>query len=257
MISNATHQRLIDYLDGKLTNEEQQELELLISQHSDLREALQQLNEISNVIKHSEDWKPSQALRESFTASLQQEMASTRQSKEVFFPPVFLRVAASITLLAIAGSIGFWANNHWREQQELAHLRSELQETKQLMLRLMNNQLSASQRIMGVSAANNITTLDDEITLALVRVLNEDNNTNVRLSALDALAKFHTEPKIKNVLVQSLATQTDPMVQIALIQLLAQIREKTIVPQLENIIDSQQSIKAVKDEAHTALLKLS
>jgi hypothetical protein len=62
---------------------------------------------------------------------------------------------------------------------------------------------------------------------------------------------------VKRELIQSLATQKDPSVQIALIQLLVQIKAQSIMPQLKDIIEDEQSIKAVRDEAHTALLKLS
>jgi hypothetical protein len=257
MISETQYQQLIDYLDGKLTGEEQKEVEQQLTESRELRKTLQQLTEISGGIKRATTWKPSAALQTSFDAALQQEINSQQQSKSVWVWPVVYRVAAGLALAVLAGGIGFWARNEWREQQEVAQLRKELRETKQLMLSLMNNELSASQRMMGVSVANTVATPDDDITRALIEVLNSDPNTNVRLSALDALAKFYTEPRIKNALVQSLAHQREPVVQIALIQLLVHIKEKTIMPQLEEIINNQQSIKAVKDEARTALLKLS
>lgn len=257
MIEETRHQQLIEYLDGTLPAGEREEVEKLLTESAEMREALQQLTEVSTRLKRSAEWKPNAALRESFNAALQQEIAAQHTARVVFFSPTVYKVAAALVLAILAGGIGFWANNQWREQQEITQLRNELNETKQLMLSLVNNQLSASQRMMGVSVANTVTTVDDEITNVLITVLNEDPNTNVRLSALEALSRFYNEPHVKNALVKALGTQQDPMVQIALIQLLVQIKEKTIVPQLENIIDNQQSIKAVKDEAHTALLKLS
>jgi hypothetical protein len=257
MISETQHQQLIDYLDGKLTGVERKVLEQELTESGELREALQQLTELAANMKQATRWKPSPALQASFNAALQQEIYSLQQRKRLWPSPVVYRVAAGIALAVLAGGIGFWASNEWREQQEVAQLRKELRETKQLMLSLMNNELSASQRMMGVSVANTVAIPDDDITRVLIEVLNTDPNTNVRLSALDALAKFYTEPRIKNALVQSLALQQEPVVQIALIQLLVHIKEKTIMPQLEEIIDNQQSIKAVKDEARTALLKLS
>jgi hypothetical protein len=98
---------------------------------------------------------------------------------------------------------------------------------------------------------------DDEIVQALVKTMNEDVNTNVRMAALDALSKFHQDPQVRKELVKSLAKQKDPVVQIALIQLMVQMKEIGVVKDLQKIVDDNKSMKAVKDEAYTGLLKLS
>lgn len=84
-----------------------------------------------------------------------------------------------------------------------------------------------------------------------------DPNTNVRLAALDALGQFAHEPSIRKMLVRSLSSQDDPMVQIALIQLLVGLKEKAVITDLEKIIKSDDAMDAVKDEAYTGILKLS
>lgn len=256
MINEAVQQKLIDYLDGNLSAEERRETERMLTEDADLRTWFEQLKHVNNSITKSAEWKPSAALRESFEAALQQEIKQ-QEGKQIFFTPFIYRAAAAVLLLFVAGGIGFWINNQWQQQREMAELKRQLQETKNMMMAMMNNDLSASQRMMGVSVANSLEQADDEITTALFDVLNEDPNTNVRLSALEALSKFHTDPAVKRKLIQSLAMQKDPSVQIALIQLLVQIKEQSIMPQLKDIIEDDKSIKAVRDEAHTAILKLS
>ena len=88
------------------------------------------------------------------------------------------------------------------------------------MMSLIDNQQSASQRLQGINVALTIESADDEVVNALAKRMNDDPNTNVRLAALDALSKFHTEPQVRKVLLDALSTQKDPMVQIALIQLM-------------------------------------
>lgn len=257
MIDEETQQQLIDYVDGTLPDNERATLTERLAQEPELATYLEQIKTVSASMKRAAEWKPSPALRESFNALLNQEMANQDQGRVVSLMPTYYRVAAAVALLIVAGGIGFWTVDQWQERQEMAQLKKELQETKKMMMAMMNNELSPSQRMMGVSVANTLATTDDEITRALGRVLNEDPNSNVRLSALDALAKFSHEPAVRSMLIQSLSIQDDAVVQIALIQLLVRIRETGILPQLENIIDNQQSIKAVKDEAYTAKLKLS
>ena len=87
--------------------------------------------------------------------------------------------------------------------------------------------------------------------------MEEDPNTNVRLTALEALGKFYQQEHVRRALVTSLTTQKDPVVQIALIRLLVQMKEKQIVNDLEKITRDGQVMKAVKDEAYSGILKLS
>lgn len=125
------------------------------------------------------------------------------------------------------------------------------------MLKMLDNQNSASQRLMGATAAFNSTKPDDEIVSALVRTLNEDANTNVRIAALEALGKFHAQPHVRKALIDALSTQKDPLVQIALIRLMVQMKESGITEQLKDITNDDDVLPAVKDEAHAGLLKLS
>lgn len=62
-----------------------------------------------------------------------------------------------------------------------------------MMVAMIDNQQSASQRMVGVSVAYELKTADDQIVNVLVRTMNEDPNTNVRLAALEALGKFNEE----------------------------------------------------------------
>ena len=126
-----------------------------------------------------------------------------------------------------------------------------------MMMGLIDNQQSASQRLQGINVALTIESADDEVVNALAKRMNEDPNTNVRLAALDALSKFHTEPQVRKVLLDALSTQKDPMVQIALIQLMVQMKEKSVVNDLKKIVDDSETMKAVKDEAYSGILILS
>jgi len=125
------------------------------------------------------------------------------------------------------------------------------------MLSMLENQQSASQRVMGATVAYELPKADDEIVNVLSKTLNEDSNTNVRLAALEALGKFYQQDHVRKILVTSLTTQKDPVVQIALIRLLVQMKEKQIVNELQKITHDGQVMKAVKDEAHSGILKLS
>ena len=160
-------------------------------------------------------------------------------------------------MLVIGGGIGFWISRQNDQHEKLLAIEEELKATKVMMMSLIDNQQSASQRLQGINVALTIESADDEVVNALAKRMNEDPNTNVRLAALDALSKFHTEPQVRKVLLDALSTQKDPMVQIALIQLMVQMKEKSVVNDLKKIVDDSETMKAVKDEAYSGILILS
>jgi HEAT repeats len=188
---------------------------------------------------------------------LKEEMAQQKPAKTIFFSPMIFRAAAAIALVMSGVAIGYWINKNQQQEQQMLALQKQMQEMKMMMLTRLDNQESASQRMIAVSQVMEMEKPDDEIVKALVRTMNEDGNTNVRLAALDALSKFHQEPSVRKELINALGKQKDPVVQIALIQLMVKMKEKGVVNDLQKIVDDNKSMKAVKDEAYTGLLKLS
>ena len=87
--------------------------------------------------------------------------------------------------------------------------------------------------------------------------MNDDESVNVRLAAVQALAKFSDEPGVTAALIHALEHQKEPLVQIALINLMVELKEKEAIEELEQIITDEESIETVKNEAHMALFKLS
>lgn len=136
-------------------------------------------------------------------------------------------------------------------------VKSTINKDKEQLFHLLSNDLSASERIAGATKAYLIKNPDKEIIDVLVKTMDNDPNSNVRLAALDALSKFYKEPYVKNKLVKSLEKQKDPVVQIALIELLTTMKEASIVNELQKISNDANSIRAVKDQAYAGIQKLN
>jgi hypothetical protein len=79
----------------------------------------------------------------------------------------------------------------------------------------------------------------------------------VRLAALEALSNFVHEKDVRSSLITSLSNQKDPVVQIALIQLLVKMKEKGVVDDLKKIVEDEGTMQAVKDEAYSGIMRLS
>jgi uncharacterized protein with von Willebrand factor type A (vWA) domain len=252
---------LIDYIDNKLNTVDRQRVEQEFVNNPQAYKLYEELKELIELMERSGPLEPSSTMKTRFEETLNAELAADKKSKVIFFQPTFYRAAAAIALLVVGGWIGFSINesnsNRLAEERRLAKIEEELRLTRQLMTEKLGNAESASQRIQGVNVAMTIASPDDEVVKALVRTMNEDNNSNVRLAALEALSKFIDDQQVRKELIASLAKQKDPIVQIQLIQLLVKIKEKTVVNDLQKIVDDEGTIQAVKDEAYSGILKLS
>lgn len=251
---------LIDYIDGKLSETERHLVDQELMRDEDVRKTYEQLKEVMVAMECSTRIEPSAKLKLEFDQFLRNEITQSTKgrTKTIFFQPAFYRVAAALALVVLGGGIGFWISRQQRNAAELEAMRKEMAATKQMLMAMLENQQSASQRVLGATVAyHEVENADEQIINALVDAMNEDQNTNVRLAALEALGKFHRQPAVRAALIASLKTQKDPVVQIALIRLMVEMKERSITKDLERISADEEILPAVKDEAQAGLLRLS
>ncbi len=127
---------------------------------------------------------------------------------------------------------------------------------KGVMFAGLHNMESPASRITAASAAEQLQNQGNDIVDALVQTLNNDPNDNVRLAALDGLARFYRENYVRRQLIASLGMQQDPVVQIAMIHLLTRMRESGILEDLGRMVNDENIQKAVKDCAYSSILEL-
>ena len=177
------------------------------------------------------------------------------KGKQLFFPrmqelTVYWRVAAGILLMLGA----FWAGSQYRQGQtaeptaEIAALRQEVQEMKQALA----TGASASERLQLVSQ-NFDSGQPDELIEVLITTMNQDPNVNVRVAASEALFKFHDREEVRHALVESLKLQTDPLMQLTLIDMLVKIKEKEAITELEEMSQRKDLLPIVKNKAAEGL----
>jgi HEAT repeat protein len=252
---------IIDYIDNKLNSVDRRMIEQELVNNPDAFKLYEELKEVIQLMDRSARVEPSDKLKTNFAAILDAEIANEKKAKIIFFQPVFYRAAAAVALLVIGGGIGFFLSK--QNDERLARLDSLMREQQEQikvtrdMMAMLNNDQSASQRMQGIKVAYKMEKADDEIVNALVKAMNEDGSSNVRLAALEALSHFMQEPQVRKALVNSLSKQKDPIVQISLIQLLVKLKEKGVVNDLQKIVDDEGTIQAVKDEAYSGIMKLS
>jgi len=127
---------------------------------------------------------------------------------------------------------------------------------KQVMFASLHDMESPASRITATTAAEKLPNRGNDVVDALVQTLNSDPNSNVRLAALDGLARFYQESYVRLKLVDALKKQRDPVVQIAMINLLVRMRASGILEQLDKMVNDENTYKAVKDCAYSGILEL-
>lgn len=139
---------------------------------------------------------------------------------------------------------------------EVAQLRDEIENMRQLVALSLLRQSSPAERMKGVDWSNRVPQSDTEVLAALLYTVNHDDNVNVRLSAVDALRYFAASPVARNGLRQAIPRQSSPLVQIALIDLGVDLRDAQSVPVLEAVAQQTGVNPEVRERARWALEKL-
>jgi hypothetical protein len=176
-------------------------------------------------------------------------------------------MASSLALLVIGLGVGYelrpggqgsgtGATQSPAQVTELSQLRGEVSSMRQMVALSLMQQQSAGERLRGVSYAYQAPSSDTQVLSALLSTVNQDDSVNVRLSAVDALHAFGVSPVTRTAVVQSIRKQQTPLVQIALIDLLVDLKEKEAVTELAGISTDDKIDPAVRQHAKWAMGKL-
>ncbi|MEO7529849.1 MAG: HEAT repeat domain-containing protein, partial [Sediminibacterium sp.] len=143
-----------------------------------------------------------------------------------------------------------------KKHNEINIAEEQLTTQRHTLFAKLSDMGSPSQRMNAAAQAYQMKNADKEIVDALVKTMNTDPNTNVRLAALEALSRFHRESYVKKQLITSMQKQKDPMVQIELIDLLTKMKETTILKELDKMVKDGSTMEAVKDHAYSSIFTL-
>ena len=168
----------------------------------------------------------------------------------------WLQIAASVSILIVGFAIGKLSDHN--STSELAALRSEINELKEVTLTSALQQYTASERIMAVNQIQSTKeAINPELVSTLINTLNSDESPNVRYAALQALEKYVDYTDVRSELVKSLESQQDPLIQISLITILVEAEERSAIAPLKDIINNEDVSPEVKQQADVAIQVLT
>jgi len=114
----------------------------------------------------------------------------------------------------------------------------------------------ASERIGAVMKLTNKPNLDNDDLQSLALALNEDPNSNVRLTILNALRPVSGQSRVQQVLITALSRQDDIMVQTSIVDLLIGVKSKKAIPQMIALLDDKHTDIATQNEIKAGIESL-
>jgi hypothetical protein len=172
--------------------------------------------------------------------------------------PLPRRSVPQWALAAACVAAGLLAGVVWQHQAgEIASLRNQVNETRRVAALSLLRQQTAAERLRGIGYTAGLPELDPATAAALLDTIAHDSSVNVRLAAIEALNKASANAGVLASLTRALTRQESPLVQAALIDYLADARDRSAVSALRLLSQQPDLNPAVRDRTQIALRQLT
>jgi hypothetical protein len=230
MKCNQIKKRFSDFLTGEIDKATRKEIEEHVAVCSSCRDELESLSVIWTKLGVLPEEQPGDSVRTRFYTGLEKYKQSLEKGKarpnlgklldgwlERWAPrrPVF-QFSLALMLLAVGLAAGYILHASFQRGGEIARLRREVHQVRQIAEVSLLRQESLSERLRGIDVTSRVEQSDEGTLEALLRIVSSDKNINSRLSAIDALHLLPDYPLIRQEFARSISEQTSPLVDIAL-----------------------------------------
>ncbi|TAH20735.1 MAG: HEAT repeat domain-containing protein [Cytophagales bacterium] len=253
------------YLDRQLSQKEIEAFEKGLEKYAALREELAEMQllrqkmDLMTVPQFNE-----QKVKANFYAMLERETEAKVQTKATIWEKLIgnwnlsfanwgVKVAYSLVLLVLGVAGGYFFSPSKNYDEQMSQLSSEVQSMKEMMMLTLLEQKSPSERLKAVSLTNELDDVNDKVINALLQTLDNDENMNVRLAAVEALYNFKENPKAREGLIKSVSKQESPLLQLALVEVIIALQDKKNLPVLQELIKKKDLNESVKTKAENGI----
>ena len=270
MTCQKIKEKFPDFLIGDLSQKEMSSVQTHIASCTVCRQELESLSATWTKLGVLPEEQPSSSLRSRFYSMLEdyKNELTDKKTKPAFKglwrgwikttgfgKPVF-QFSFALILLFMGLAAGYFFSGGSGRTSEIASLRQEMISIKETLVFSLLEQQSAAERLRGVSMSANLENPDSGLLQALLDTLKADPNINVRLAAVDALYLFYGNPQVREGIISALSSESSPIIQVALIDLMVNMRERSAVESLKNLIQTKTINPDVKKHAELGLQKI-
>jgi HEAT repeat protein len=248
-------QLLLRYNAGEAKALEIKELETLILDGHVRLEEIQDFEKLERNILAMEMPEPPDSLNDKFYQMLRDEKkaAAPRWQANFNWSSLFPRLAFAAMTLLVGLAVGYLFRSPAQKEQQIEALSHEIGELKEMMMLSMLEKESATDRLKAVNLTQGMDQASVKVTSALLKTLNNDENVNVRLAALDALKPFTNDSQVREALIRSIANQKSPLVQVALAELMAALQEKAAIKELQKILKDGETPSDIRKKIQESI----
>lgn len=262
--------KVFDYLLGHLEGQELIDFEQQLSHDAALRETVEdsrQAVDFYTGIDNITVPETSAAMDDKFYQMLNQAKRQEQSSLDKVV--VFIKNSFSfekLTPVLYGGAmlaLGVYLGHHYQLQsvdngldnKYIAAKKSS--DMEQLAVVSMLQLPSVSTRLQAVNLVENSDNqVSDKVISALLYTLNNDTNINVRLATLNTLAKYSQMASVRMGLVDAIANQDSPMVQVAISELMLKMQEVKAIKPLQELLKNESTISTAKEKITNTLNQL-
>jgi len=269
MICDRVREQIPECLAGRLDAAAREKLIDHLDTCSACRADMAELGVVWRGFESMSEPEPSPAMRTRFLETLNAyqegyQEAQRRQSYNLpqrswwaaFWParPAWQAAFSAALLLAgvLAGRYVAGERTAKTGNPEMAQLQAQVENLRQLVTLSLLQEQSPSARLRGVTYSYQVTESDPQVVQELLHTINHDSNVNVRLSAVEAIARFARTAEVRRALTDSISVQESPLVQMALIDLLVQLNYKDAAPALAKLSQDKDTDESVRQRAAAA-----
>ena len=138
---------------------------------------------------------------------------------------------------------------------ELARLREQVEDMNQAVTWSVLQQGSTSDRLQNVLASSGAPA-GSQTRHELLSLVAYDPSSTVRQSAVEALYRYAEDPAVRRAVATALPRESSPIVQLAMIDLLAATRDADAATALATFASSETTDTVVRDAASQALTRM-
>lgn len=254
---------MMGYLSGELDEKEQLEFENYLKSNANHQNEFDTVSKTWEGIDEFEIPDPSENMDASFFDMLHSEIEKQEKIKLNWFEKLSSvfdtiqkpQLAFGMLLLGIGLSAGYFLNSKPIEDviQVVDVANAETEQVREQLVLTLLAQPSANKRLQGMNEAAKLNDATERIIEALFTTLNKDQNINVRLVAIESLAKYANTPEVRMGLVKSIALQESPLVQIALADLMVALQEKTSIESMKELLQQPDIDNTVKQKLQESI----
>lgn len=233
---------ITDYLSGNVSESTAQEFEQFLEVNPQFQEEFEAAKLFWNGLEEEVPVPTSGMDVKFYTMLNAQEKSSEKGSifkrfESLLFGSFSKQLAYTMAILVagliVGNRIDFGGG---KIQGTVAEAKKETEKVRSQLVLTLLDQPSANQRLQAVNEVDKLNTVTETIIKALFSTLNNDDNVNVRLSAIEALKNYTDRPIVREGLVASIIHQKSPMIQMELADLMVVLQEKKAVKSFKELI---------------------